>query len=64
MANTLLKAQRDPLIGMKLFGVQERSIPPISSKLLQKGKVYIPVTRNVSEMDASVMIVLLQAYSQ
>lgn len=47
-----------------VFGIQEHSVPPTSSKLLQKGKVFIPVTRNFSETDAGVMTVLLQAYSQ
>lgn len=35
-----------------VFGLQEHSIPSISSKLLQKRKVFILVTRNISETDA------------
>lgn len=56
--------KRSFLWNKTVFGMQEHSIPPFSSKLLQKEKVFISVTRNISETDASVMAVLLQAYSQ
>ena len=55
IANTLFKHKEILYNGYQnetVFGVQtkEHSIPPISFKLLQKEKLYIPMIRNVCEV--------------
>lgn len=55
IANTLFKHKKilyNSYQKKTVFGVEtkEHSIPPISFKLLQKEKVYIPARRNVCEV--------------